>query len=261
MGSDLPLEASAPWKCRAESYWMILQLQNPLPVDIYDQLEAEHPACTTAGFKGGYGMVMVVRYSDTPVGSYDELAIIPGNFNVKGGSLDGQAKLRVTRIYVSQKDTTYNGRRNWNIPKHLARFEFSAPPVAKGSSPPKQLTVSVYPPDSEDANAKPFFRATFAPISYLPAFPLSTSYMPLDMTIVQPPIPAGEDSILCGTDKWVRFQTTFATSRAYLMRATNEDDYGKVKQEGWWPRVKPWSTGFWLEEAVLDVSTLEEEWS
>jgi hypothetical protein len=107
--AELP-EAPAPWTCRAETYWMIIQLGSPLPVDIWDPLEATHPACTVRDFRGGYGFIMVVRYQETPVGEYDELLIVPGNFEVHGGSEKGKERPRVTRIYVSQKETTFNGK-------------------------------------------------------------------------------------------------------------------------------------------------------
>jgi hypothetical protein len=65
-------------------------------------------------------------------GPYDELMLIPGTYTVPSPSATTpfqipKKALRVSRIYVSQRTTTYNGRLNWNIPKHLARFSFSSP--------------------------------------------------------------------------------------------------------------------------------------
>lgn len=54
-------------------------------------------------------MIQIVRYSDTPVGAYDELLLIPGNFEVPSAKERGKARLRITRDYVSQRDTCYNG--------------------------------------------------------------------------------------------------------------------------------------------------------
>jgi hypothetical protein len=52
-------------------------------------------------------MMMIIRYSDTPLGAYNEMIYIPGSFDVP---LEGQKPAsRVTRIYVDQKDTTYGG--------------------------------------------------------------------------------------------------------------------------------------------------------
>ena len=48
------------------------------------------------------------RYHDSPVGAYDEVLIVPGSFAVgaKGKERD---MLRVTRIYVSERGTLWNG--------------------------------------------------------------------------------------------------------------------------------------------------------
>ncbi|KAK3115862.1 hypothetical protein LTR53_004362 [Teratosphaeriaceae sp. CCFEE 6253] len=254
--ANLP-EAPAPWSTRCETYWLVLNLPSPLPLDIYDPLEATHPAMSARCFSGGIGMVMIVRYSDTPVGSYDELVIIPGKFLVPGGELKGKDRMRISRIYVSQRETTYNGRRNWNIPKHLARFEFSAPPIKKGESPPSSLTVSVYPHEKSATSHLPFFRATLTPASWTPAFPLSTTWLPLNMTFVQPPIPAGDDAILVGTDVWRSYEVVSRTSRARLMWVKNDQSQG-VAADGFWPIVKPWSFGVFLEDATMDISTPSE---
>ncbi|KAF2128027.1 hypothetical protein P153DRAFT_46925 [Dothidotthia symphoricarpi CBS 119687] len=67
--------------------------------------------------------------------------LIPSNFTVlqppAGGRLKISKKaLRLSRIFVSQRTTVYNGRLNWNIPKYLARFSFSTLPTPKGNVPP-----------------------------------------------------------------------------------------------------------------------------
>ena len=51
-------------------------------------------------------MGQIIRYTDTPVGAYDEFALLPGYFDSPGGGKN----TRITAIYVSQKDTLYNGR-------------------------------------------------------------------------------------------------------------------------------------------------------
>ncbi|KAK4541140.1 hypothetical protein LTR36_008214 [Oleoguttula mirabilis] len=260
---SLPARHPPPWSTRNEAYWLLLTLRNPLPAGIYDPLEASHPACTTSGFKGGLGMVQIVRYTDTPCGSYDELLIIPGNFEVPGGSLKGKSRMRISRIYVSQQETMYNGRKNWNIPKHLARFEFSCELVAKGGKPSSQLTVSVFPSESPAANAPetvvPFFHATLKPMNYVPAFPYPTKWTAalLSTTFVQPPLPTGEDELMCGTQSWKIFDAVAATPKARIIwvEASGDD---AVDRQGHWPDVKPWSIGLWLEDATLDIPAPEE---
>lgn len=67
-------------------------------------------------------MVQLVRYTETPVGPYDELVIMPGDFEVPvlsgggGGGGEGERgkkkvkkNTRITGIWVSQKDTCWNG--------------------------------------------------------------------------------------------------------------------------------------------------------
>lgn len=62
-------------------------------------------------------MVQVIRYTETPVGPYDELLIVPGSFGYHTRAGNGEAikeekNLRLTRIYVSQKQTCWNGRKS-----------------------------------------------------------------------------------------------------------------------------------------------------
>lgn len=80
---------------------------------LYAPLE-EHSSFADGKFLGGLGMVQVIRYTDTPVGPYDELLIVPGSFSYRVGTSGGGVKekenQRVTRIYVSQKETCWNGR-------------------------------------------------------------------------------------------------------------------------------------------------------
>jgi len=222
-------------------------------------------------------MIQIVRYTETPVGPYDELLVIPGNFEVHGGSQKGTSRMRIARMYVSQRETTFNGtyvqplligsllmltsgagRKNWNIPKHLARFEFSAPLATKGKPSPPKLTVSVFPHKSATGDTtKPFFHATLTRMSYLPSFPYSTRWTPLNTTLVQPPIPAGDDGLLCGTDTWKAFEVVASTQKARLMwvKMGEEDE---VERGGHWPDVKSWAIGLWLEDATLVVPEPEE---
>ena len=114
--------APAPWTCKCTAYVLVFFASSSqgLPQDIaYDPIEAGVESFSGAdqagAFKGGTGMIQIVRYTETPAGPYDEIVIIPGEFNTPGRKERG---LRITRIYVSQKETCFNGRRNWNIPKY-----------------------------------------------------------------------------------------------------------------------------------------------
>lgn len=113
--------APAPWACKFDTYWMLFYHKGPLPDNAYDPLEQSSPAFSDpalAGeFKGGLGMIQICRYLETPVGPYDELLVIPGSFEIPrhDGQPQGRKNLRITRIYVDQKDTNYNGagQGNW----------------------------------------------------------------------------------------------------------------------------------------------------
>jgi hypothetical protein len=68
-------------------------------------------------FRGGVGAVMLVEYTDTPVGPYHELLFIPGFYAVGGRSYPS-----ISKIYVSSETSVRDGRANWYIPKELAQF-------------------------------------------------------------------------------------------------------------------------------------------
>ncbi|KAI9854001.1 MAG: hypothetical protein M1813_001592 [Trichoglossum hirsutum] len=269
--------APAPWTCKCETYWLLFYASCPLPENVYDPLEAasvEFSDPAVAGeFRGGLGMIQIVRYSETPVGGYDELLIIPGYFDSPGG----KKNWRVTRIYVSQRDTCYNGRKNWNLPKHLARFEFSHPPTQASSAPPTTLKVQVFPPDQKAL--RPFFTATLQPFRWLPAVPFSTKtagYVGMDVFLVQPPLPAGDKpgEEECGTTEWMGSMPYLYSSKARGMwvdakSAKDSEAQGESGEqqplldtselESWWPESsKLWKIGLWLEEATLIVPEPEK---
>lgn len=60
--------SKAPWKSlRAESYSLFLKLKE-LPQGTYDEFEKAWDDEGAGKFAGGLGAVIIVRYSDTPVG-------------------------------------------------------------------------------------------------------------------------------------------------------------------------------------------------
>lgn len=65
-------------------------------------------------------MIQIIRYRDSPVGPYDELLVVPGSFDWSRDGPDGRREVgrnpRITRIYVSQKHTCYNGRVSKFVP-------------------------------------------------------------------------------------------------------------------------------------------------
>jgi hypothetical protein len=276
---------AAPWTLEAESYLLFLKLSS-LPDGLYDSLEDAWADPGLGEFKGGLGAIMIVRYTSTPVGPYDELMLIPGNFSVpqpaNGPPTVPKKALRIARIYVSQRTTTYNGRLNWNIPKHLARFEFSAPVTARGATPPEKLTVKVFAPGTvEGDGTAPFFACTLSPWRWIPAVPINMKYVPLNMVQVQPPIPepAGhkraieaemnggvkidpydisaknEVAVAAGTDRWCSFDIggKVVRARGCWVEMLHSKTGGKEEGKYFPQDLKPWSMGGWMEEAVLDI--------
>ncbi|KAK4493961.1 hypothetical protein PRZ48_015147 [Zasmidium cellare] len=252
----------APWTLKGEMYWLIAKAPTPLPKTAYHPLEQAAINGNTNDFRGGMCYTQIVRYSDSPVGPYDELAIVPGVFGVPGGKLKGKKKMRVTRIYVSGRETMFDGRKNWNIPKHLARFEFSAPLSRKGEAPPRELKVAVYPPDTAEGGRvdAPFFKATLTPWRWLPAVPMSTKYLPLDSTLVQPPLLQGDDPYLAGTEKW-RVVPSLMVAKCRLMWVQMDHESTKTQDEHWPQQIKPWSFGIWMEEGTFDFGVSAEEFT
>jgi hypothetical protein len=128
MGDAGIKKAAAPWKCTADVYsaFFLSSPKSKAAAEIdtiaFSPLEKDSPAFSSpegSHFAGGMGSFMLVRYSDTPVGTYDELAIIPGAYTYrvqdKNGKWIEKKSPRITRIYVSQKDTLYNGRLSENL--------------------------------------------------------------------------------------------------------------------------------------------------
>jgi hypothetical protein len=102
-----------PWLLGATVYALAMPPAFPLPVKAYSPLERNSTA-TEGIYIGVLGALLIIRYSGTPVGPYDELVIIPGYFEYPRKLADGTLEIRKTirgsRFYVSQKYTNWNGR-------------------------------------------------------------------------------------------------------------------------------------------------------
>ncbi|EQL01217.1 hypothetical protein OCS_03072 [Ophiocordyceps sinensis CO18] len=214
-------------------------------------------------------MIQIIRYRDSPVGPYDEMLVVPGSFDWTrrgpGGRPEGGCNPRISRIYVSQKQSCYNGRINWGCPKHLARFDWHM-------GPNDSVTVKVYPHDtSGDAaesrpSAAPFFRASFAPVAYAPSFPFATrwlGYLGFNTTIVMPPLPRGPGSQgeLPGTDRWVSFvprQYSRNTRVGWFDMAQQGD---AREDDNFWPGLGRWQLGLKMENAQVVFDDPLETWS
>ncbi|ROV92959.1 hypothetical protein VMCG_09014 [Cytospora schulzeri] len=263
--------APAPWKCTANVYAVYFYSSpksknaTDIPIVAYSPLEKESSFTSPeAGhFAGGVGSFMIVQYSDTPVGPYDELVIIPGAYTYrvqdKSGKWMEKKNPRATRTYVSQKHTCFNGRNNWNIPKHLARFEWKDLPNGA-----KQ--VKVFPFDTStdqaevSASSTPIFQASFNTIPYLPAFPMSTKWfenLGVNTALVQPPLPQGEPKEVAGTEQWCECPMSQYSSKTHIgwFDLRQRDDAGALTGlfENFWPGMKRWQLGLRMDDADLEI--------
>jgi hypothetical protein len=110
--------APPPWKLKANVFIVnFIAKSGVLPEHAYSPLERNSAYASPESGKhlGGISQIQLLRYSETPVGPYDELIIIPGFFEYEkeeGGKRKKKKAARISRIYVSQKYTSWNGRKS-----------------------------------------------------------------------------------------------------------------------------------------------------
>ncbi|KAK8114569.1 hypothetical protein PG999_006638 [Apiospora kogelbergensis] len=280
----------APWKLKGTVYMISFWAKaGKLPDFTYSPLEAASDFANpilSGQHLGGLSQFQIIRYTESPVGPYDELIVCPGFFNYQadeGGQVKTKKNARITRIYVSQKYTCWNGRKSellglvfrrccrdalcadieaivdWNIPKHLARFEFD-------DLPDGSTKVKVYPHDTTDdvaetrASESPFFQATIQPIKWSPYFPLSSDifkYIGIDASLAQPPLPAGDGSQkeLPGTERWCKVVPDQKSRKACLawvdMSQRGDKEVPRAGFENFWPGMGRWQLGLKMEDAEI----------
>ncbi|KAK8878755.1 Ras-related protein Rab-6A [Apiospora arundinis] len=281
--STKPIElVPAPWALHGTVYSLATLLPPAtLPAKAYGPLERASPAYVGAAeYVGLLGMIQIIRYTDSPVGPYDELLLVPGYFKYPHVDAEGRQTERlnpsITRIYVSQKYTAKNGRLNWNIPKHLAKFDWTE--SADGST-----TVKVYPFDTVGGGpdaarepgpaALPFFQTTFTPA--LGGLPFSTDlyqWIGINATLAQPPLPGHADSAhgeLAGTDRWRAVVPGQASARSSL--GLFDMDQGRGDQVGdtgrnavgdeffpnFWPNTPRLTLGLRMDNAKISFGEPE----
>jgi hypothetical protein len=117
---DTPIvNAPPPWACKATIYlfafYHLFSSPQKLPSFSYSPLEAASSFASGTPL-GGLGMVQLLRYTETPVGPYDEMVVAPGYFEYEvddpkgNGAKIKKRNLKISRIYVSQKHTCWSGR-------------------------------------------------------------------------------------------------------------------------------------------------------
>ncbi|KAI0070729.1 hypothetical protein K474DRAFT_1608129 [Panus rudis PR-1116 ss-1] len=266
-GQDIPFpEAPAPWHCEGETFWFYTYIRpskdEPYPAkSSFGDIEATSAYADpklTGKFKGGLALIMVVRYKASPVGPYDEVLWVPGKFQFPA---TGKSALRITRIYVSTKASTYNGRKNWNIPKQVAHFEFTPNPEAKDSDailPYIKISAS---PVNDPSN--PFFVVNLKSTRFLSKahLPFNSNHVPgLDMTFIHPPLPESpnwKEDAKVGTDRWWTLKPLM-TGKTGLLWVEGGLRGGKLGDNLGFPDVQVWKLGTWLRDFTLEFYVGEE---
>ncbi|PWN39108.1 hypothetical protein IE81DRAFT_326860 [Ceraceosorus guamensis] len=241
------------------------------------QTEANNAKIRAAAdeFRGGPGGWILYRYTHSPVGPYDELIYVAGLFKSPSA---GNTALRITNIYVSSTASVYNGRKNWNIPKHRALFEWSQP-AARTSSAAVQ-TVRVYLPvggtqqqQQQQSKGKEIFAARLFPhlssscCNWLPSLPIPafTAHIPswLNLKLCAPPLldcTTTTDSVGGGSGSGgSKSSSSSSSSKGEMQRddEAQEEGLASSEPENVWRSVSPTFAG-WARparaEAILLVS-------
>ncbi|KAJ7126190.1 hypothetical protein C8R44DRAFT_781303 [Mycena epipterygia] len=238
---------SAPWNLKGRS-WVFpvsaLPTTSSFPAGWCTAYQAD--ALSSGGeFIGGLGLVQIVSYSESPVGPYDELIYVPGRWRYSNGT----KAFRITQIYVSTKESTMNGRKNWNIPKQVANFDITT--TSDGTT-----NISVSHPGS----STPFFKASVNSIPVLSSLsiPSNTSIVGKFFMLMQPPLPAGETPEEISTGQWAALTPVIKGSTS--IRKLTPGLAGKIGDGAGFPAVAPWSIAFSVENLAMEfgVPTLQD---
>ncbi|KAL6308199.1 hypothetical protein BKA93DRAFT_892793 [Sparassis latifolia] len=279
--SDVP----APWLLEGEAWWFFTALFHwPKKGEMsapgyFDPLHERSRALATeeGAYLGSHGMIQLVRYTESPAGPYDELIVLPGSFKSPPGVKPVKSS-RITRIYVSTMNSVVNGRRNWNIPKTIAKFSFT--PNSDGVLEVKVFApTSLETPGSPIFSDTPFFAVNIRPsVIPVPAIPLNLKHLPMPFILVQPPLEAspsaGQDGCI-GTDHWVSVDVSDYGGRVKPIRwkgglavvdSNTQKTSTRIADGVGFPDVVPYSMGLHLaqmkiqfpESVVLQVDPSEQ---
>ncbi|KAL7947457.1 hypothetical protein V8C42DRAFT_286728 [Trichoderma barbatum] len=265
------------WALRGDiytfSFWTSPEAASNLPEHAYSPLEGKTAFAdeTLSRPVGGLSMIQILSYRDSPVGPYDEMLVAPGGFEWERTEPGGEKKKgvnpKITRIYVSTPNSCFNGRTNWNTPKHLAKFVWDHHP--DGST-----TIQIFPhddpanPDESQPSSRPLFTTTFKPMRLVPRFPFATSWVDhlgFNTTLVMPPLPAGQGSYgeLPATSRWISLVTKqycASSSAGWYDIAQPDDGAACGGHKNFLPWLGRWQVGLKMEDADLTFEIPEETW-
>lgn len=248
----------APWKLKGTTWIFVLSgllSNNNFPPGWVTPYQTE--ALSQGGqFVGGPALVQLVSYSESPVGPYDELIYIPGRWEYE----HNDPAFRITRIYVSSKESAENGRRNWNIPKQVANFSYTS-----GPDDTFRFTVSNPTTSNTTTTPTPFFSASAKPLLGIPLLsslpiPFSTSLLGNYFSLMQPPLPPNPNISAhpeeIGTDKWAALTPVLKGGATAISVIPGFED-GSVGDGVGFPKVKPLGVGGMIEGLELDFGVSE----
>jgi hypothetical protein len=109
-----------PWNLIGRGYIFLLKPPRGYRESAFNQQQCVHFRAIPLS------VVMLVQYSDSEVGSYNELLYIPAVYLSLSGPF-----LNIPVIYVDSEDSLVSGRLNWGIPKNVGRFEFGSDGISK----------------------------------------------------------------------------------------------------------------------------------
>lgn len=143
------------------------------------------------------------------------------------------------------------GRKNWNICKHHAHFNF-VPSGAKSPTANPYSRIEIAPPSSPD---KPFFVLNMAPTLLFSGgrLPYDSLKFPLDTSLVNPPLPQSphwRENGEIGTEEWIGI-TPHMRGKAGLFSAKGGLEGGKFGDGEAFPDITPWSVGMWMRDFRL----------
>lgn len=104
----------APWRLKGKGFAFYYQFDKNFILD-----KTFLPNNFKSSGFGTMGVVMLINYTDSPVGEFNELLIAPAKFDTSG-----IRKYYISKSYVDSKEAMAAGRKNWGIPREMARFDW-----------------------------------------------------------------------------------------------------------------------------------------
>lgn len=127
--------------------------------------------------------------------------------------------------------------------QHKADFSFDYRPTG-------EIGISVSLPDYSQ---EPFFSAIVTPSKLLPSFPLKTSWIPISLDLLQPPLPA-VDQYAVSTEEWQKtpFSIHQPNGQVAYIKPSSSRSGGSYANGIDFPDVKPFAAGVYCKDAVVD---------